>query len=146
MRNRFTDAFVFLSPRTVLSRTLRSLPMADGGDGVSSSKEWAAADEEPLLLATVENSKAMFSGSQNHTPDYQHVERPDSESGVNSNSSADFPGPPEMAPAAGGVGGPEGPRAGAVGQVDYQVTGSKENWIDRNPTTVIIQQHRSDEM
>ncbi|KAJ8380811.1 hypothetical protein SKAU_G00015890 [Synaphobranchus kaupii] len=132
------------APSGVLSRTLRSVSIPDVVEGVS-SKEWAD-DEEPLLLAKVENSKAMFSGNQNHTPDYQHVERPDSESGVNSNSSSDFPNPgsAEMKPAAGGVA--EGPRGGSVAQVDYQVTGTNENWIDRKPTSVIIQQHRSDEM
>ncbi|XP_061117197.1 cAMP responsive element binding protein 3-like 3 like isoform X1 [Conger conger] len=133
-------------PKGVLSRALRSVSKSGPVEGVS-PKEWSK-DEEPLLLATVENGQAVFSANQNHTPDYQHVERPDSESGVNSNSSSDFPGPAgaDAKPGAGAPGGAEGPRAGPVGKVDYQVAGSNENWIDRKPTTVIIQQHRSDEM
>ncbi|XP_035234892.1 cAMP responsive element binding protein 3-like 3 like isoform X2 [Anguilla anguilla] len=135
------------TPSGVLSRTLRSVSVLDSVE-VASSKE-SADDEEPLLLAKVENSKAMFSGNQNHTPDYQQVERPDPESGVNGNSSSDFPSPAgaEVKPGAGGGAGvAEGSRGGAMAQVDYQVPGTKENWIDRKPTSVIIQQHRSDEM
>lgn len=101
----------------------------------------------------VENVKAIFAGGQkNHTPDYQRVEQPDSETGVNSNSSADFPSPAqaaEMAPGPpGGVGAlKEGSIDAAVASaVAYEVTGSKDNWIDRNPPSVILQQHRSDEM
>lgn len=113
-------------------------------------------EEEEFRLvpqAEVENVKAIFAGSQkNHTPDYQRMEQPDSETGVNSNSSADFPSPTqatEMTPGpAGGVGAlQEGPIDAAVASaVAYEVTGSKDNWIDRNPPSVILQQHRSDEM
>ncbi|KAG9337173.1 hypothetical protein JZ751_029653 [Albula glossodonta] len=132
------------APSGVLSRSLRSISMAENVEGVTSRER---EDEIELpLVSKVENSKAMFSGNQNHTPDYQRVERPESESGVNSNSSSDFPNPApaEMKPAPEGV---SDARMGMVAsQVDYQVAGTKENWIDRKPTSVIIQQHRSDEM
>ncbi|XP_023136695.1 cAMP responsive element binding protein 3-like 3 like [Amphiprion ocellaris] len=138
-----------LSP--VLSRTLRSLP-PDSTDAIS----YLEHEEEELLLvppAEVDNVKAIFAGGQkNHTPDYQRVEQPDSESGINSNSSADFPSPgqaAEMKPGpAGGVGAiRDGPIDAVVASaVAYEVAGSKDNWIDRNPPSVILQQHRSDEM
>ncbi|KAJ8285381.1 hypothetical protein GJAV_G00026160 [Gymnothorax javanicus] len=135
------------APSGVLSRALRSVSTPDTIVGTSSKER--VDEEKPRPLATVENSQAMFAGSQNHTPDYQQVERSDSESGVNSNSSADFPNPPgsaEMKPSGGAGGGASAGMGGAVGQVEYQVTRSKEDWIDRKPTSVIIQQHRSDEM
>ncbi|XP_070821161.1 cAMP responsive element binding protein 3-like 3 like isoform X1 [Chaetodon trifascialis] len=131
----------------VISRTLRSLP-PDSTDAIP----YLDPEEEEFRLipqAEVENVKAIFAGGQkNHTPDYQRVEQPDSETGINSNSSADFPSPTqaaEMIPGpAGGVGAlKEGSIDAAVA---YEVTGSKDNWIDRNPPSVILQQHRSDEM
>lgn len=102
----------------------------------------------------IDNNKPIFSGGQkNHTPDYQRVDQPDSETGVNSNSSADFPSPSqaaEMKPGQSGGGGgslQEGSIDAVVASaVAYEVTGSKDNWIDRNPPSVILQQHRSDEM
>lgn len=101
----------------------------------------------------VDNGKAIFAGGQkNHTPDYQRVDQPDSETGVNSNSSADFPSPAQAAEMKPGQGGGVGSLqdgstdAVAVSAVAYEVTGSKDNWIDRNPPSVILQQHRSDEM
>lgn len=138
-----------LSP--IISRTLRSLK-TESTDAVP----YIGADEEKLLLmpqADVENVKVILAGGQkNHTPDYQRVEQPDSETGVNSNSSADFPSPSqaaEMTPgSAGGLGVlQEGSIDAAVAAaVAYEVPGSKDNWIDRNPPSVILQQHRSDEM
>lgn len=138
-------ATIFSFITAVISRTLRSLP-PDSTDAIS----YLEPEDEELLFspqAEVENAKAIFAGGQNnHTPDYQRVEQPDSETGVNSNSSSDFPNPAaEMKPGpAGGVG------ALQEGSIDpavtYEVTGSKENWIDRNPPSVILQQHRSDEM
>ena len=138
-----------------MSRTLRSLP-ADVADTISYVVE---EEEEQLLLmpeAEVDNVKAIFAGGQkNHTPDYQRVERSESETGVNSNSSADFPENAQSAAdskaggAGGGTGGglPDGSVDGAVASaVAYDVAGSKEGWMERNPTTVILQQHRSDEM
>ncbi|MEQ2157401.1 hypothetical protein GOODEAATRI_001502 [Goodea atripinnis] len=112
-------------------------------------------EEDPLVLVSevVENSKAVFSGGQkNHTPDYQRVEQADSETGVNSNSSADFPSPAqaaEMKP--GSPGGASPLKEGSIDPVvatavAYDVPGSKDNWIDRSPPSVILQQHRSDEM
>ncbi|XP_070690534.1 cAMP responsive element binding protein 3-like 3 like [Pempheris klunzingeri] len=139
------------TPSSIISRTLRSLP-PDSTDAVS----YLEPEEEDLhsvIQAEVENVKAIFAGGQkNHTPDYQRVEQPDSEAGVNSNSSADFPSPAqatEMTPGqAGGVGAlQEGSIDAAVtSAVAYEVTGSKDNWIDRNPPSIILQQHRSDEM
>lgn len=135
----------------VMSRTLRSLPL-ESTDAIP----YLEPEEEEFRLipqAEVENVKAIFAGGQkNHTPDYQRVEQPDSETGINSNSSADFPSPAqaaEMMPGpAGGVGAlKEGSIDAAVASaVAYEVTGSKDNWIDRNPPSVILQQHRSDEM
>ncbi|KAL7391921.1 hypothetical protein ABVT39_016844 [Epinephelus coioides] len=135
------------TPSSIISRTLRSLP-PESTDAIA----YLEPEEEELLLvpqAEVENVKAIFSGGQkNHTPDFQRVEQPDSETGVNSNSSADFPNPAqaaEMKPGpAGGVGALQ--EASIEAAVAYEVTGSKDNWIDRNPPSVILQQHRSDEM
>lgn len=135
------------TPSSIISRTLRSLP-PESTDAIA----YLEPEEEELLLvpqAEVENVKAIFSGGQkNHTPDFQRVEQPDSETGVNSNSSADFPSPvqvAEMKPGpAGGVGALQ--EASIEAAVAYEVTGSKDNWIDRNPPSVILQQHRSDEM
>ncbi|KAM3867876.1 cAMP responsive element binding protein 3-like 3 like [Diretmus argenteus] len=139
------------TPSSVMSRTLRSVPQ-ESTDVLS----YVDSKEEELLLvpsAEVENVKAIFAGGQNnHTPDYQRLEQPDSETGINSNSSADFPGPAQAAEIkpgpTGGVGGlQEGSIDTVVASaVAYEVQGSKENWIDRKPTSVILQQHRSDEM
>lgn len=116
----------------------------------------AYSESEDLILLQqpeVDNVKAIFAGGQkNHTPDYQRVEQPDSETGVNSNSSADFPSPAQAAEMTsgppGGVGAlQEGSIDAAVASgVAYEVTGSKDAWIDRNPPSIILQQHRSDEM
>ncbi|KAK1892847.1 Cyclic AMP-responsive element-binding protein 3-like protein 3 [Dissostichus eleginoides] len=135
------------TPSLIMSRTLRSLP-AESTDAMSFLEP---EDEELLLVpqAEVDNVKAIFAGGQkNHTPDYQRVEHPDSETGFNSNSSADFPGPAQAAEMkqgpAGGVGALQ---EGSIdANVAYEVTGSKDNWIERNPPSVILQQHRSDEM
>ncbi|XP_070821162.1 cAMP responsive element binding protein 3-like 3 like isoform X2 [Chaetodon trifascialis] len=144
---RNTEQKELYTPSSIISRTLRSLP-PDSTDAIP----YLDPEEEEFRLipqAEVENVKAIFAGGQkNHTPDYQRVEQPDSETGINSNSSADFPSPTqaaEMIPGpAGGVGAlKEGSIDAAVA---YEVTGSKDNWIDRNPPSVILQQHRSDEM
>ncbi|XP_068594603.1 cAMP responsive element binding protein 3-like 3 like [Brachionichthys hirsutus] len=134
------------TPSSIISRTLRSLPQ-ESTDAIP----YLEPEEEDLLLvpqAEVENIKAIFaSGQKNQTPDYERVEQPDPETGVNGNSSADFPSSTkEMAP---GPAGPlqEGPVDSAVASaVAYEVTGSNDKWIDRNPPTVILQQHRTDEM
>ncbi|XP_069555680.1 cAMP responsive element binding protein 3-like 3 like [Brachyistius frenatus] len=146
-----TEQKELYTPSSIISRTLRSIP-PDSTDVISYLE---SEDEEPYLGSPVEveNAKAIFAGGQkNHTPDYQRLEQPDSETGVNSNSSADFPGPAqaaEMKPGpAGGVGASQEGSVDAVvaSAVTYEVTGSKDNWIDRNPPSVILQQHRSDEM
>lgn len=110
-------------------------------------------EEEDVLLvpqAEVENINAIFtSGQKNHTPDYERVEQPDSETGINSNSSADFPSSiqaKEMAAAPVGALKEGSVDTAGASAVAYEVTGSKDNWIDRNPPSVILQQHRSDEM
>ncbi|CAN9513101.1 unnamed protein product [Ophioblennius macclurei] len=139
------------TPSSIISRTLRSLP-SESTDAVP----YLEPEEEEILLvnpAEVENVKAIFAGGQkNHTPDYQRVEQANSETGVNSNSSADFPGPAQAADMkpglTGGVGAlQEGSIDGVVASaVTYEVPGTKENWIERSPPSVILQQHRSDEM
>nr|XP_057926441.1 cAMP responsive element binding protein 3-like 3 like isoform X3 [Doryrhamphus excisus] len=141
-------------PSSIISRTLRSLP-TESTDAVTYLE--AEDDESDLLLpqAEVENTDAIFaSGKKNHTPDYQRVEQPDSETAVSGNSSADFPAASsqavEVTPGVGG-GAAAGLQDGAVdavmvAAVTYEVPVPKENWIDRNPPSVILQQHRSDEM
>ncbi|XP_034397612.1 cAMP responsive element binding protein 3-like 3 like [Cyclopterus lumpus] len=136
------------TPSSVISRTLRSLP-PESTDPISYLEP---EDDEVLLVpqAELENAKAIFAGGglKNHTPDYQRMEQPDSETGVSSNSSADFPGPAQAAEMTPGPPGGAGPsqEGTADAAVAYEVTGSKDNWIDRNPPSVILQQHRSDEM
>ncbi|XP_029366627.1 cAMP responsive element binding protein 3-like 3 like [Echeneis naucrates] len=146
-----TEQKEMYTPSSIISRTLRSLP-PESTDALSYPE---TGDEELVLVpqADAENGKAVFAGGQkNHTPDYQRVEQPDSEKGVNSNSSADFPNPTqaaEMNPVpAGEVGTLQEGAIDAVvaSAVAYEVSGSKDNWIDRNPPSVILQQHRSDEM
>ncbi|XP_067088043.1 cAMP responsive element binding protein 3-like 3 like [Osmerus mordax] len=150
------------TPSSIVSRTLRSFPGEDVLD--VSYPEPGHVDpghvepghvEEPVYLPTVDNVKAVFAGGQNHTPDhtpdYQRVEQPDSETGVNGNNSADFPNPSGQSGQAEqstghapeGVG--AGPREGA-GRVVLEVAGGDERWLERKPTSVILQQHRSDEM
>ncbi len=75
-----------------MSRALRSYPAILKDDIISTSAK-EVPEQDVLLMATVENNQVLLSGAQNHTPDYQRVEQSDSESGVNSNSSADFPSP-----------------------------------------------------
>ncbi|XP_028271035.1 cAMP responsive element binding protein 3-like 3 like [Parambassis ranga] len=145
---RNTEVKELYTPSSIISRTLRSVP-PESTDAIS----YLEAEEEYIVQAEVDNVKAIFAGGQmNHTPDYQRVEQPDSETGINSNSSADFPGPAkpaEMRPgqAVGVDALQEGSIDAVVGSaVAYEVTGSKDNWIDRNPPSVILPQHRSDEM
>ncbi|KAM6965737.1 cAMP responsive element binding protein 3-like 3 like [Aplochiton taeniatus] len=141
------------TPSSIMSRTLRSVPVADSPDALS----YVEPEEERLLLvetAEVENHKAIFAGGKNHTPDYQQVEQPDSESGVSSNSSSDFPPPGQGADIKAGVASGASGEAGlqdsirnpVAAGVAYEGPGPAENWMDRKPTSVILQQHRSDEM
>ncbi|XP_040898956.1 cAMP responsive element binding protein 3-like 3 like [Toxotes jaculatrix] len=146
-----TEQKELYTPTSIISRTLRSLP-SESTDAIP----YLEPEKDDLTFvsqAEVENVKAIFAGGQkNHTPDYQRVEQPDSETGVNSNSSADFPNPAQAAemkpgPAAGVGALQEGSIDTVVASaVAYEVSGSKDNWIDRNPPSVILQQHRSDEM
>lgn len=140
------------TPSSVISRTLRSLPPD------SDAVPYLDPEDDELILVPqeVENIKAIFAGGQNnHTPDYQ---QPDSETGAhNSNSSADFPNPAsnqaaDIQPGQAGGGGGGGALHEApadkvsASAVAYEVQNSKENWIERSPPSVILQQHRSDEM
>ncbi|XP_061756247.1 cAMP responsive element binding protein 3-like 3 like [Nerophis ophidion] len=141
-------------PTSVISRMLRSVP-SESTDAVSYLEAEEDERDPYLPKAEVENLDAIFAGGKkNHTPDYQRVEQPDSETAVSGNSSADFPAASsqaaELSPGVGG-GGPAGLKEVSVdpvkaAAVTYEVPGAKENWIDRNPPTVILQQHRSDEM
>ncbi|XP_026883438.1 cAMP responsive element binding protein 3-like 3 like [Electrophorus electricus] len=127
---------------TVIPRALRSYPASEVT--TASSKE--AVDEELHLVATVENNQILLTGGQNHTPDYQRVAQSDSESGVNSNSSADFPsGPQPELQAAGALDEERGSTAAPPVPYDGQ-SKAKDSWMGQNPTSVIIQQHHSDEM
>ncbi|KAM8885204.1 cAMP responsive element binding protein 3-like 3 like isoform 1-T2 [Spinachia spinachia] len=135
------------TPSSVIFRSLRSVPQ-ESTDVLS----YVEPEDEELLLvpqAEVENLKAFSTGSQkNHTPGFQAVEQPEPETGVSSNSSADFPSGAQAAEMKPGPAGGAGPlQEGSIdGAVAYEVTGSKDNWIDRNPPSVILQQRRSDEM
>ncbi|KAI7797694.1 cAMP responsive element binding protein 3-like 3 like [Triplophysa rosa] len=130
---------------TGMSRALRSYPAILKEDVVSTpAKE--GPDQELLLVGTVESNQVLLSGNQNHTPDYQRVEESDSESGVNSNSSADFPTPGQSDLKSDGALS-ESHRNSAASSVIYDSQSkTKEPWIEQKPTSVIIQQHRSDEM
>ncbi|MGH0181040.1 UNVERIFIED_CONTAM: hypothetical protein FKN15_014921 [Acipenser sinensis] len=130
------------TPSGVISRSLRSL------SGVETIKDEPAtthsldATEKDLLL-NVEITKSVLSGGLNRTPEVQKVEKAESESAVNSNSSSDLPSQAKTKLS------PAGERHLSPGNeaVDYTMTAvNKEDWLDQKTTTVIIQQHRSDEM
>lgn len=124
-----------------MSRALRSFPAILKEDY---AKE--VPDQDVLLLPAIENNQVLQSGGQNHTPDYQRVEQSDSESGVNSNSSADFPTAAQSDLKADGALS-ESHRNSAASPVIYDgQSKTKESWMEQKPTSVIIQQHRSDEM
>ncbi|KAK9970660.1 hypothetical protein ABG768_026586 [Culter alburnus] len=124
-----------------MSRSLRSFPAIMKEDY---AKE--VPDQDVLLLPAIENNQVLQSGGQNHTPDYQRVEQSDSESGVNSNSSADFPTAAQSDLKADGALS-ESHRNSAASPVIYDgQSKTKESWMEQKPTSVIIQQHRSDEM
>uniref|UniRef100_A0A9J7ZIU7 non-specific serine/threonine protein kinase n=1 Tax=Cyprinus carpio carpio TaxID=630221 RepID=A0A9J7ZIU7_CYPCA len=127
---------------TGMSRALRSYPAVLKDDIISTSAK-EVPDQDVLLMATVENNQVLLSGGQNHTPDYQRVEQSDSESGVNNNSSADFPTPDQSDLKADGSLSESHRNSAAV--YDSQ-SKTKESWMEQKPTSVIIQQHRSDEM
>ncbi|XP_051525473.1 cyclic AMP-responsive element-binding protein 3-like [Myxocyprinus asiaticus] len=130
---------------TGMSRALRSYP-AIGKDDIVSTPAKEVPDQEVLIVTTVESNKVLLSGGQNHTPDYQRVEHSDSESGVNSNSSADFPSPAQSDLKADRALS-ESHRNSAAAPVIYDgQSKTKESWMEQKPTSVIIQQHRSDEM
>ncbi|KAL2079552.1 hypothetical protein ACEWY4_025296 [Coilia grayii] len=136
----------------VMSRNLRSVGKLYSSRELEKldSQEWVEEEELDGGGATVVES-AVFS-SHNQTPGVQRVEQPDSETAVNSNSSSDFPsssnaGAPanqDMKPNANL--GSEGHWDSAPPPVVYEAIKAKENWIEPKPTSVILQQHRSDEM
>ncbi|XP_004072352.1 cyclic AMP-responsive element-binding protein 3-like protein 3 [Oryzias latipes] len=125
------------TPSSIISRSLRSVPPESTGP-----TPYLEDKEIVFVPQTVENASPH---QKNYTPDFQKVEQPDSETGVNSNSSADFPAPGQGAEIpTGGIGSLQ---EGSIdGVVPYEVPGSKEPWIDRSHPPVILQQHRSDEM
>ncbi|XP_077600591.1 uncharacterized protein LOC144215494 [Stigmatopora nigra] len=134
-------------PSSIISRTLRSLP-SESTDAIAYLEP---EDNEPdlnlLPQAELENMDTIFGDSKkNHTPDYQRVDQSDSETAINGNSSTDFPAAPqtgEVTPS----GLQESTQDSVVADtVSYEVPASKAKWIDRNPPSVILQQHRSDEM
>uniref|UniRef100_A0A3P9J8K7 Cyclic AMP-responsive element-binding protein 3-like protein 3 n=1 Tax=Oryzias latipes TaxID=8090 RepID=A0A3P9J8K7_ORYLA len=125
------------TPSSIISRSLRSVPPESTGP-----TPYLEDKEIVFVPQTVENASP---NQKNYTPDFQKVEQPDSETGVNSNSSADFPAPGQGAEIpTGGIGSLQ---EGSIdGVVPYEVPGSKDPWIDRSHPPVILQQHRSDEM
>ncbi|XP_057688692.1 cAMP responsive element binding protein 3-like 3 like [Corythoichthys intestinalis] len=142
-----TDKKELYLPSSIISRTLRSLP-SESTDAVPYLEP---EDDEPdlhlLPQAELENIDAVFAASnKNHTPDYQRVEQPDSETAINGNSSTDFPAAPQVGEVTPGGSQEASQDPVAVDAVSYEVPGSKATWIDRNPPSVILQQHRSDEM
>ncbi|XP_034548779.1 cAMP responsive element binding protein 3-like 3 like [Notolabrus celidotus] len=143
-----TEQKELYTPTSIISRTLRSMPQ-DSTDAIGYFEHEEEGDVVFVPKAEVDH-KAILAGSQkNHTPDYQRMEKPDTESGVNSNSSADFSGPAqaaEMTPPGVGTLQEGSIDASVKSAVEYEGTGSKDNWIDPNPQSVILQQHRSDEM
>lgn len=133
------------APSSVVSRSLRSVNKLD------TTLDWLDEDEGGLPLV-----EYTFR-SLNETPDHQRVEQSDSETAVNSNSSSDFPkqAERELPPSSptdngGGGGGKLSSEAhwdsGAPAVAAYEGIKAKENWIEPKPTSVILQQHRSDEM
>ncbi|KAL0186809.1 hypothetical protein M9458_018479, partial [Cirrhinus mrigala] len=95
-----------------MSRALRSYPAILKDDIISTSAK-EVPEQDVLLMATVENN-------QNHTPDYQR-------SGVNSNSSADFPAP--------GQSDLKADANSAAPPVIYDSQSkTKESWIEQKPT------------
>uniref|UniRef100_A0AAY4AS49 BZIP domain-containing protein n=1 Tax=Denticeps clupeoides TaxID=299321 RepID=A0AAY4AS49_9TELE len=128
------------APSQVVSRALRSIT-----DNVESASSVEQPDPEPYLMGTVENTKSILSSGHNHTPDFQTVDQPDSETGVNSNSSSDFPSavPQDVTPSASRAE-PRHDHVGSPPPVVYD--GTKDSWMEQRATSVIIQQHRSDEM
>ncbi|XP_056319397.1 cAMP responsive element binding protein 3-like 3 like [Danio aesculapii] len=130
---------------TGMSRALRSYP-AIKKDNIISTSAKEVVEQDVLLVATVENNQALLSAGQNHTPDYQRLEQSDSESGVNSNSSSDFPAPAQSDLKVDATLSESHRNSGAPPVIYDGQSKSKESWIEQKPTSVIIQQHRSDEM
>lgn len=128
-----------------MSRALRSYP-AIKKDNIISTSAKEVVDQDVLLVATMENNQAILSAGQNHTPDYQRLEQPDSESGVNSNSSSDFPAPAQSDLKADATLSESHRNSGAPPVIYDGQSKTKESWMEQKPTSVIIQQHRSDEM
>lgn len=103
-------------------------------------------DVEELNVGTPLVENAILS-KHNQTPGLQQVEQPDTETGVNSNSSSDFPNAAkqDLKPSSNSLAS-ENHWDGTPPPVVYENSKAKENWIDPKPTSVILQQHRSDEM
>uniref|UniRef100_A0A8C4S1M5 Cyclic AMP-responsive element-binding protein 3-like protein 3 n=1 Tax=Erpetoichthys calabaricus TaxID=27687 RepID=A0A8C4S1M5_ERPCA len=132
----------------VVSRNLRSINTAETLNQYEQPKiSKYTSDENVNVLLEAEIDKPVITGGQNLTPEIHKVEKAESESAVNSNSSSDFPSQaksaviPEVDPNSQYSSGEKG--------VNYKVNSpavTKDDWTDHKPTTVIIQQHHSDEM
>ncbi|XP_041087186.1 cyclic AMP-responsive element-binding protein 3-like protein 3 [Polyodon spathula] len=132
------------TPSGVISRSLRSLSGVETIKDEPATTNYLDAAEKDLIL-NVEITKSELSGGLNRTLEVQKVEKAESESAVNSNSSSDLPSQAKtkLSPAG------ERPLSPGNEAVEYTMTAStvnKEDWLDHKTTTVIIQQHRSDEM
>lgn len=113
-----------------MSRSLRSYPALPKSEPVASSHEVV---EDESAAPVVESNQILL----NQTPDYQQVQQSDSESAVSSNSSSDTHGHGQTHPET------DTPPAAAV----YEGPNTqKESWREPTGSTVIIQQHRTDEM
>ncbi|XP_063043651.1 cAMP responsive element binding protein 3-like 3 like [Engraulis encrasicolus] len=164
------------TPSQVVSRNLRSVDKLYSSREAElerlDSEEWVVEvevveDGEQLLEAggaTVVDT-AMFS-RHNQTPGVQRVEKTDSESAVNANSSSDFPSSSTSSAASSSSSssnsnavpnanqdmklkanlGSEAHWESAPPPGGYEGMKANENWIEPKPTSVILQQHRSDEM
>ncbi|KAK2840553.1 hypothetical protein Q7C36_012132 [Tachysurus vachellii] len=119
---------------TGMSRALRSYPTMPKGEVFISPNE--VIEEESLR---VDKNHILL----NQTPDYQQLDQSDSETAVNTNSSSDFPSGAitDTHTQAHTRSDPAAPPVVYDGQ-----SAGKESWLEQTATTVIIQQHRSDEM
>ncbi|GAA6085019.1 cAMP responsive element binding protein 3-like 3 like [Tachysurus ichikawai] len=119
-----------------MSRALRSYPTMPKSEVFISSNEVIEEEEEMLR---VDNNHILL----NQTPDYQQLDQSDSETAVNTNSSSDFPSSAitHTHTQAHTRSDPAAPPVVYDGQ-----SAGKESWLEQTATTVIIQQHRSDEM
>uniref|UniRef100_H3AGB0 cAMP responsive element binding protein 3 n=1 Tax=Latimeria chalumnae TaxID=7897 RepID=H3AGB0_LATCH len=152
-----TKGAPYEDPRGVISRKLRGMsPLALGNEQPIEKvigNLGFTLDSEPDLM------EPRLLGNQNHTPEAQSVSEADSGSALNGNSSSDSQPPaaelavdaavqPPPPPPPSGVARQRGHASGAHAAeyaMDSAAAAKREDWRER-PTTVIIQQHHSDEM